>query len=218
MNSTLLVKAELKPQLILSKSSKVGELVKTWQSASGRQQQKHISDNSKGIADITSEKIHKQSDIQCRLKNKGKWWVTICRQTEVVMICQMKTMFPCKKMRSKCERNKIEPWLEKGGHDLQEMKWKISFTVTRSGQNAQKKWNLNTRVGKKGSKCAKKNEIKHRLAKGGHDLQKFQHARQSLQKCTWFYDLNCRCSYICKIAISAIPTMYTTILQYQQDS
>ena len=60
-------------------------------------------------------------------------------------------------------------------------------------------------VGKKGSKCAKKNEIKHRLAKGGHDLQKFQHARQSLEKCTWFYDLNCRCSYICKIAISAIP-------------
>ena len=58
----------------------------------------------------------------------------------------------------------------------------------------------------KGSECAKKNEIKHRLAKGGHDLQKFQHARQSLEKCTWFYDLNCRCSYICKIAISAIPT------------
>ena len=70
----------------------------------------------------------------------------------------------------------------------------------------QRKMKLSTRVGKKGSKCAKKNEIKHRLAKGGHDLQKFQHARQSLQKCTWFYDLNCRCSYICKIALSAIPT------------
>ena len=56
------------------------------------------------------------------------------------------------------------------------------------------------------AKCAKKNEIKHRLAKGGHDVQIFQHARQSLEKCTWFYDLNCMCSYICKIAICAIPT------------
>ena len=80
MNSKLLAKAKLKPQLILSKSSKVGELVKTWQSASGRQQQKHISDNSKGIADITSEKFHKQSGIHCRVKNKDKWWVIIYKQ------------------------------------------------------------------------------------------------------------------------------------------
>ena len=81
MNSNLLVKTELKPQLILSKSSKVRELAKTWQSASGRQQQKHISDNSKGIADITSEKFHKQSGIHSSVKNKGKWLVIICKQS-----------------------------------------------------------------------------------------------------------------------------------------
>ena len=116
------------------------------------------------------------------------------------MICQMKTMFACKKMRSKCERNRIEPRLIKGGHGLG------NENITKGSRNVQRKMKLSAKVDKKGSKCAKKNEIKHRLAKGGHDLQKFQHARQSLEKCTWFYDLNCRCSYICKIAIYAIPT------------
>ena len=156
--------------------------VSKWSSAT-----KTFSDNSKGIADITSEKSHKQTGIHCSVKNKDRWSVIICNG------------FVLKKVVKMCKEE-----------------WNWAQRLVERGRHVQRKMKLNTRVGKKGSKCAKKNEIKHRLAKGGHDLQKFQHARQSLQKCTWFYDLNCRCSYICKIAISAIP-MFTKVLQYQQD-